>query len=361
MGNLFNETLVFGHKNPDTDTIMSAMVMANLENKLGNNAKAVRLGNVNKETEYVFKFLGIEQPEFIEDIADGQDIILVDHNEATQSADNLSNANVKKIVDHHAINFTTSNPVYYRAEPVGCTSTVLYKMYKENDVEISKEIATMMLSAIISDTLLFKSPTCTAEDKAIAEKLAKIAGVDAVKMQKRTIEEMYTKDALDVPYDKRIENVCDIIVFRLSVPIKIGSRKPALKHVVVQCGVSVGAIIIRHIFAQRKRIYPDLKGAPRKQRRKIGAEQKCVRPRDIDIKLFRRVQTVDSPFKVRAHLYLVDQNEVIPVFFITIVDIIIKPSVFSQMVVFRKIKIDMDDIRLRRASFKIFRKCFQQL
>ena len=179
MGNLFNETLVFGHKNPDTDTIMSAMVMANLENKLGNNAKAVRLGNVNKETEYVFKFLGIEQPEFIEDIADGQEIILVDHNEATQSADNLSNANVKKIVDHHAINFTTSNPVYYRAEPVGCTSTVLYKMYKENDVEISKEIATMMLSAIISDTLLFKSPTCTAEDKAIAEKLAKIAGVDA--------------------------------------------------------------------------------------------------------------------------------------------------------------------------------------
>ena len=179
MENLINQTLVFGHKNPDTDTIMSAMVMANLENKLGNNAKAVRLGNVNKETEYVFKFLGIEQPEFIEDVADGQDIILVDHNEATQSASNLSNANVKKIVDHHAINFTTSNPVYYRAEPVGCTSTVLYKMYKENDVEISKDIATMMLSAIISDTLLFKSPTCTAEDKAIAEKLAKIAGVDA--------------------------------------------------------------------------------------------------------------------------------------------------------------------------------------
>lgn len=179
MENLVKETLVFGHKNPDTDTIMSAMVMANLENKLGNNAKAVRLGNVNKETEYVFKFLGIEQPEFIEDVNDGQDIILVDHNEATQSVNNLSNANVKKIVDHHAINFTTSNPVYYRAEPVGCTSTVLYKMYKENDVEITKDIATMMLSAIISDTLLFKSPTCTAEDKAIAEKLAKIAGVDA--------------------------------------------------------------------------------------------------------------------------------------------------------------------------------------
>ena len=178
MGNLFNETLVFGHKNPDTDAIMSAMVMANLENKLGNNAKAVRLGNINKETEYVFNYLGIERPELIEDIADGQNIILVDHNESTQSVNNLSNAKVQKIVDHHAINFSTSAPLYYRAEPVGCTSTVLYKMYKENEVEISKEIATMMLSAIISDTLLFKSPTCTAEDKAIAEKLANIAGVD---------------------------------------------------------------------------------------------------------------------------------------------------------------------------------------
>ena len=178
MENLVNETLVFGHKNPDTDAIMSAMVMANLENKLGNNAKAVRLGNINKETEYVFNYLGIERPEFIEDIADGQNIILVDHNESTQSVNNLANAKVQKIVDHHAINFATSAPLYYRAEPVGCTSTVLYKMYKENDVEISKEIATMMLSAIVSDTLLFKSPTCTAEDKAIAEKLANIAGVD---------------------------------------------------------------------------------------------------------------------------------------------------------------------------------------
>lgn len=173
-----NQTLVFGHKNPDTDTIMSSIVMANLENQLGNNAKAVRLGNINKETQYVFDYLKIDAPELVSDVEDGQNVILVDHNEATQSADNIANANVQKVVDHHALNFSVSNPIYYRAEPVGCTATVLFKMYKENDVEISKEIATMMLSAIISDTLLFKSPTCTAEDKAIAEKLAKIAGVD---------------------------------------------------------------------------------------------------------------------------------------------------------------------------------------
>lgn len=173
-----NQTLVFGHKNPDTDTIMSAMVMANLERELGNNAKAVRLGNINKETQYVFDYLKIDAPELATEIKDGQNVILVDHNEATQSADNIANLNVQKVVDHHALNFSVSTPIYYRAEPVGCTATVLYKMYKENDVEISKEIATMMLSAIISDTLLFKSPTCTAEDKTIAEKLAKIAGVD---------------------------------------------------------------------------------------------------------------------------------------------------------------------------------------
>lgn len=173
-----NQTLVFGHKNPDTDTIMSAMVMANLERELGNDAKAVRLGNINKETQYVLDYLKVDAPELATEIADGQSVILVDHNEATQSADNLSNLNVTKVVDHHALNFSVSTPIYYRAEPVGCTATVLYKMYKEHDVAISKEIATMMLSAIISDTLLFKSPTCTAEDKAAAEKLAKIAGVD---------------------------------------------------------------------------------------------------------------------------------------------------------------------------------------
>ena len=173
-----NQTLIFGHKNPDTDSIMSSIVMANLENQLGNDAKAVRLGNINKETQYVFNYLGIQAPELISDVENGQNIILVDHNEATQSVNNLANANIQKVIDHHTMNFVAPYQLYYRAEPVGCTATVLYKMYKEYDVDITKPIATMMLSAIISDTLLFKSPTCTSEDKIIAEKLAKIAEVD---------------------------------------------------------------------------------------------------------------------------------------------------------------------------------------
>lgn len=173
-----NKTLIFGHKNPDTDSIMSALVMENLEKELGNEAKAVRLGKINKETEYVFNYLQIERPEEISDIEDGQNVILVDHNESTQSADNIGNAKILKVVDHHTMNFVAPYQLYYRTEPVGCTATVLYKMYREYDVTITKTIATLMLSAIISDTLLFKSPTCTDEDKQIAEKLAKIAEVD---------------------------------------------------------------------------------------------------------------------------------------------------------------------------------------
>ena len=174
-----NEVLIFGHKSPDTDSITSSIVMENLERKLGNeNAKAVRLGNVNKETKYVLDYLGINEPEYIENIADGQNVILVDHNELTQSVDNLQNAKILKVIDHHTMNFVAPYQLYYRAEPVGCTQTVLYKMYKENDVEIDEKIATLMLSAIASDTLVLKSPTTTAQDIKTVRELEKRFGLD---------------------------------------------------------------------------------------------------------------------------------------------------------------------------------------
>ena len=174
------EILVFGHKNPDTDTITSSLVLSNLENKLGKNTVACRLGEINKETEYVLNYLGIEAPKLIDPagVADGTDVMLVDHASNKESIDNLDNVNILKIVDHHKVALNTSYPLYYRAEPVGCTETIMYKLYKENGVEIDKTIATLMLSAIISDTLLFKSPTCTEEDEKIARQLAKIAEID---------------------------------------------------------------------------------------------------------------------------------------------------------------------------------------
>ena len=105
--------------------------------------------------------------------------MLVDHNEFQQSVNDIADVNILAVVDHHRIaNFETANPLYYRAEPVGCTSTIVLKLYKEAGVEIPKAIAGMMLSAIISDTLLFKSPTCTPEDIAAAKELAELAETD---------------------------------------------------------------------------------------------------------------------------------------------------------------------------------------
>ena len=174
-----NKTYIFGHKNPDTDSITSSMVMADFEKQLGNNnVISCRLGNINKETEYVLNYLGIETPTLIEDLEDDSEVILVDTSNPGELIPNLSNVKIKKIVDHHQVLINTSYPIFYRAEPVGCTETILYKLYKENNLEISPKIATLMLSAIISDTLLFKSPTCTEDDKNAVIDLSKIAGID---------------------------------------------------------------------------------------------------------------------------------------------------------------------------------------
>lgn len=173
------KTYIFGHKNPDTDSIISSIVMADFERKLGNNdAVSCRLGMVNKETEYVLNYVGVEAPELIEDLEDGAEVILVDTANPGELIPNLNNVKIKKIVDHHQVLLNTGYPVFYRAEPVGCTETIMYKLYKENGFVIDKKIATLMLSAIISDTLLLKSPTCTQDDVTAVNELAKIAEID---------------------------------------------------------------------------------------------------------------------------------------------------------------------------------------
>lgn len=173
------KTYIFGHKNPDTDSITSSLVMADFEKKCGNaEAVACRLGNVNKETEYVLNYLGIEAPILIENVEDGENVILVDHNSPKESIDNLENVNILKVVDHHPVKLETSYPLFYRAEAVGCTETIMYKLYKENGFEIDKNIATLMVSAIISDTLLLKSPTTTDDDRKSVKELSEIAGIN---------------------------------------------------------------------------------------------------------------------------------------------------------------------------------------
>jgi len=202
------KVLIFGHKNPDTDTICSAIAYADLKSKLGLNVEAVRLGSVNGETQFALDKFGAEAPRLVETVAgEAKEVILVDHNERQQSVSDIDQVRVIEVIDHHRIaNFETSHPLYYRAEPVGCTATILNKLYKENGIAIDKQIAGLMLSAIISDSLLFKSPTCTEQDIAAARELAEIAGVDAeaygldmlkagADLSDKTIEQLISLDA----------------------------------------------------------------------------------------------------------------------------------------------------------------------
>lgn len=175
------KTIITGHKSPDTDSIASSLVMADLEKKLGNTNEIIscRLGNLNKESEYALNYFKIEAPKLIDSVADADEVILVDHNSFAQSASDISSAKIAKVIDHHCISgFETAEPLFYLAEPVGCTCTILYELYKTNNFEIEPVLAGLMLSAIVSDTLLFKSPTCTPKDVEAATNLAKIANVD---------------------------------------------------------------------------------------------------------------------------------------------------------------------------------------
>jgi len=175
-----SKVLIFGHKNPDTDTICSAIAYADLKTQLGEEVEAVRLGDVSGETQFALDKFGFAAPRLVESVAGAKGVILVDHNERQQSASDIDQVTVLEVIDHHRIaNFETSAPLYYRAEPVGCTATILLKLYKENGKSVPANVAGLMLSAIISDSLLFKSPTCTAQDVAAAKELAAIAGVDA--------------------------------------------------------------------------------------------------------------------------------------------------------------------------------------
>ena len=197
------KVLVFGHKSPDTDSICSTLAMANLQTKLrGEEVIPCRLGELNEETKYALKYFEVEAPKFIEKVEEGQNVILVDHNEFSQSVNGIENAKIIAVVDHHRINnFQTSEPLLYYAQPVGCTATILLELFKVNNIEIEPKIAGLMLSAIISDTLLLKSPTTTDKDKKAVEELAKIANVDISKygldmLKAGTDLDKYTEDEL---------------------------------------------------------------------------------------------------------------------------------------------------------------------
>lgn len=171
--------LVFGHQKPDTDAITAAMAFSYFQNQLGYETEAVALGEPNDETKYALNKFGMQAPRAVKTVANEVDkVMLVDHNEPQQSVSDIDKVTVTHLVDHHRLaNFNTAQPLWATLRPYGCVSTILTEMFQEKHINIPANLAGMMLSAIISDTLLLNSPTTTDHDREAVKYLAKVAGV----------------------------------------------------------------------------------------------------------------------------------------------------------------------------------------
>ncbi|MDP2967039.1 MAG: manganese-dependent inorganic pyrophosphatase [bacterium] len=170
---------IVGHKNPDTDSIVSAIVMADYFQKIGKQSKALRVGKINKETKFVLNKAKIKLPSLVKNLSKKK-VFLVDHNEAEQAGTGIERAEIFGILDHHKLGggMKTKEPIYVRIEPIGSTSTLVFNLFQEKKIQLKKNQAFLLLSGIISDTLKLTSPTTTKEDKKAAEILARISQED---------------------------------------------------------------------------------------------------------------------------------------------------------------------------------------
>ena len=174
-------TLVFGHKSPDTDSTGSPIIWAWYLNEVkGGNAEAVLLGEPNTEASFVLEKWNLPKPRIISDIAKGQAVVIVDTNNPAELPSDINDADITAIIDHHKLvgGLETKGPIDIRIEPLACTATIMWKMIGKNMAQAPAAIKGAMLSCILSDTLEFRSPTTTQEDKAIAHALAQDLGVD---------------------------------------------------------------------------------------------------------------------------------------------------------------------------------------
>lgn len=174
-------TLVFGHKSPDTDSTGSPIIWAWYLNQIkGVEAKPVLLGEPNTEALFMLDRWSLDKPEIISDLADDTPVVIVDTNNPAELPANINNADIIQIIDHHKLvgGLETKGPIDIRIEPLACTATIMWKMIGKHMSQMPTEVKGAMLSCILSDTLEFRSPTTTQEDKAVAHELAKDLGVD---------------------------------------------------------------------------------------------------------------------------------------------------------------------------------------
>lgn len=195
---------VTGHKNPDTDSVISAIAYAYFKSKVDIDDEYIPViaGEPNSETNYVLERFKIKKPELIKNVSDKK-IILVDHNEMGQVVDGTDKATIFEIIDHHKIGgLQTGAPIMFHAEPVGSTCTIIADFIFYHQLPLTKELAGALLAGILSDTVIFKSPTTTEKDRRIAVKLADLSGlvIDEfgleVKKAKASIAKMSANDII---------------------------------------------------------------------------------------------------------------------------------------------------------------------
>ena len=167
-----------GHIIPDSDSVCSAISLAYLLNKIGRAATPARQGELNPETKFILDKFGFEAPVLKTSFA-GDELFITDYSDIAQAPQDLDKTTVVGIVDHHKLgDITTSTPLECWIRPVGCTNTIVKEMYDYHKVEIPANIAAIMMCAILSDTVIFKSPTCTALDIQVVKELSKICGIE---------------------------------------------------------------------------------------------------------------------------------------------------------------------------------------
>ncbi|MFC0117670.1 manganese-dependent inorganic pyrophosphatase [Pseudoalteromonas xiamenensis] len=220
---------VVGHKIPDSDSICGAIALAYLKNQIGEAAIPTRLGEVSPETQFILDRFGFDAPELKMSYA-GEEVYIVDHTEKTQAPDDIDQATVVGVVDHHKLgDLTTSTPLECWIRPVGCSNTIIKMMYDFYNVEIPANIAGIMMCAILSDTVIFKSPTCTTADIKCVEALAEIAGVEDFKelgmdmfkvksaVQGTPVRELVMRDFKDFNMNGNLVGIGQLEVIDLSV------------------------------------------------------------------------------------------------------------------------------------------------
>jgi len=174
-------TYIFGHTTPDSDSIVGAISLSYLKNQLGEDTTPTRQGEINPETAFILDKFGYQAPELKTNYA-GESVYLIDFMESSQSPEDIAEATILGIVDHHKLgDLKTNAPLEMWVRPVGCSNTIVKQMFDYYNVEVPKELAGMMMCAILSDTVIFKSPTCTKEDTKACKELAEIAEIEDYK------------------------------------------------------------------------------------------------------------------------------------------------------------------------------------